>query len=70
MNSVPIHSIYTVSTLSVTDISGKIVINIVKKHIEDNDVSATEKHDTLTTEFYFLSAESTDENNILKMIRC
>lgn len=70
MNTPPIHIVYDISSLSVTDITGKRVINIVKKHIEDHSPEA-EKHDSLTTEIYFLSAEVKDiaDDKVIKLIK-
>jgi len=68
MNTPPIHIVYDISSLSVTDITGKRVINIVKKHIEDHSPEA-KNQEQLTTEIYFIPTDTTQEDEVLKRIK-
>jgi hypothetical protein len=68
MNPSHTYPLHALSTLSFTDRSGKIVISIIKKHIEE-DTSLIKKPDAFTTEIYFLSADTTDPGKIVKLIK-
>lgn len=60
----------TPATLSVTDITGKVVIHIVKKLTGEHNGSSAANQGLLKTEIYFLPAETVhpEENRIIRMI--